>query len=501
METTMERLAIRTTRGAGRSLTDKDLDSLYLTDLNRNPLRKPYGPVEPGRIVIESAPGPFVIVIAAPVEGFGSLFLFADNEGEGYRPSGEIDLYMELARSRLHAVQTRRRLAEKDGTAFPASIAQRLDRAVESLRKASHAEAGSPGAAAFAEESLADSLWAGEELVLEIARRQIARRGPREGFLFGCNAFGLSHGPQYTQPLEALFNFATVPFYRRGFEPQEGRPDASRADAITAWLNGSKIAAKGHPLTWFHEAGVADWMKTKTFGENLASARARCRTLARQYAGRIDRWDVINEAHDWANELGYSADQLMELTRASCEGTREGNPSAQTVVNSCCVFGEYAATGKTYFRQEERPLRTPHQYLRACLGEGLDFDVIGLQLYYPGYDMFELDRLLDWYAALGKPLHITELGVSSAPGADPRAHVKTINPSWWHGPWSEGVQADWIEQFYTLCYAKPAVEAITWWDFADAGHFWPHGGFLRPDFTPKEAYGRLKALIGGWGKM
>jgi hypothetical protein len=168
-------------------------------------------------------------------------------------------------------------------------------------------------------------------------------------------------------------------------------------------------------------------------------------------------------------------------------------------VNNCRVFGEYAATSKTYFRQEQRPLRTPHQYLRACLSAGLDFDVIGLQLYYPDYDLFEIARLLDWYADLGKPLHITELGVSSAPDDDERAHVKKVGSAWWHGPWSEAVQADWVEQFYTLCYSKPAIEAITWWDFADAGHFWPHGGFLRPDFTPKESYRRLKGLIERWG--
>ena len=434
----------------------------------------------------------------APVAGFGAGFLFADNEGKGYRLGGQMDLYVELARSRLHAVQTRRREVEKTGAGAPGRIVQRLERAAKSLREATRLEAGSAAAAGLAEESLCESLWAGEELAVETARQEIARRGPRKGFLFGCNAFGLSHGPKYTQPFEAMFNFGTVPFYRRGFEPEEGRPNHSRADAITGWLNGAGIAAKGHPLTWFNEAGVAEWMKAKTFDENLASARERCRSLARQYAGRIDRWDVINEAHDWANELGYSQEQLLALTRASCEGAREGNPKAQTVVNNCDIFGEYAATGRTYFRQEDRPLRTPHQYLRACLAADLDFDVIGLQLYYPGYDMFEIDRVLDWYAGLGKPLHVTELGVSSAPEDDERSLVRKTNPMWWHGPWSEAVQADWVEQFYTLCYSKPAIEAITWWDFADGGHFWPHGGFLRPDFTPKESYRRLKGMIERW---
>jgi len=495
----MNRLILRANGRGGQPLPESAFASLYLTDLERSPCRRPYGPVGKGVAMIEDAAEPLVIAMMRPIDGFGTVYLFADNEGRGYRKDGELDLPLEFARSRLHAVACRREAAEKAGVAVSLKVARRLEKAAAALKAATTA-ASAAGAAAgesarLAEESLCESLWAGEELVLEIARHEIARRGPREGFLFGCNAFGLRHGAPYTKPFEEIFNFGTVPFYRARFEPQEGWPDYANADAITDWLRGAGLTPKGHPLTWFHHAGVAEWMKAKSFDENLASARQRCEMIARRYAGRIDRWDVINEAHDWANELGYGQEQLLEMTRASCEGTRAGNPAAQTIVNNCCTFGEYATTGLTYFRQEERPLRTPHQYLRACLAAGLDFDVIGLQLYYPGYDLFEIDRLLDWYAALGKPIHVTELGVSSSALVDERANVKDPNPAYWHAPWSEGVQADWVEQFYTICYGKGAVEAVTWWDFADAGHFWPHGGFLRGDFTPKESYHRLKALI------
>jgi GH35 family endo-1,4-beta-xylanase len=497
----MNRLVIRANGRSGQPLPESAFATLYITDLERNPCRRPYGPVGKGVAMIEDAAEPLVIAMQRPVEGFGTVYLFADNEGRGYHKDGEIDLQLEFARSRLHAVRTRLDTAEKTGLTVPARVGRRLEKAETRLNAAIVAKAATvfgnmPGDhTRFAEESLCESLWAGEELVLETARHEIGRRGPREGFLFGCNAFGLRHGDPYTRPFEEIFNFGTVPFYRAGFEREEGKPNYANADAITDWLRGAGLTPKGHPLTWFHQAGIAEWMKAKSFDENLASARARCETIARCYAGRIDRWDVINEAHDWANELGYSADQLLEMTRASCEGTRAGNPAAQTIVNNCCAFGEYGATGLTYFRQERRPLRTPHQYLRACLAAGLDFDVVGLQLYYPGYDMFEIDRLLDWYASLGKPIHVTELGVSSSVDVDERSLVKSPAPAYWHTPWSETVQADWVEQFYTICYGKAAVEAVTWWDFADAGHFWPHGGFLRGDFTPKESYHRLKAFI------
>ena len=48
----MERLDTRAGHGNGQPLAAEGLDSLYLTDLKRNPLRKPYGPVESGQAVI-----------------------------------------------------------------------------------------------------------------------------------------------------------------------------------------------------------------------------------------------------------------------------------------------------------------------------------------------------------------------------------------------------------------------------------------------------------------
>jgi len=69
---------------------------------------------------------------------------------------------------------------------------------------------------------------------------------------------------------------------------------------------------------------------------------------------------------------------------------------------------------------------------------------------------------------------------------------------YWHQPWSEEVQADWIEEFYTICYSKPYITATTWWDFADAGYSYSHGGLVKPDLTPKESYHRLGNLISRW---
>ena len=121
-------------------------------------------------------------------------------------------------------------------------------------------------------------------------------------------------------------------------------------------------------------------------------------------------------------------------------------------------------------------------------------------MYYPERDLFEIDRQLERFCALGKPVHISELGVSSS--AEPVEHDPVVDvhtKRFWHGhPWTERDQADWVEAYYTVCYAKPSVQAVTWWDFCDPA-FIPHGGFVDANLRPKESYHRLQELIGGWG--
>jgi GH35 family endo-1,4-beta-xylanase len=348
--------------------------------------------------------------------------------------------------------------------------------------------------------SLRELLWAGEEVVLGRARQTIARRGPRKGFLFGCNFFGYpEQGEAYAEKFAALFNFATLPLYWRGFEPEEGKPQFGPVDTRLARLERASITAKGHPLCWFHEAGCPTWMQGRSFDQWREGHRRRITEIVNRYRDRIRVYDVINEAHDWGNEPQFSQDQLLEMTRLAADATHAADPKAVRVVNNCCLFGEYVAEGRTYKGKQPRPLRTPLQYLRAVLKANVDFDAVGLQVYYPEHDLFEITRMLDRFAALGKPLHVTELGVSSRADTDEQSMGKEPSHCYWHAPWSESIQADWVEQFYTLCYAHPAVKAVTWWDFSDAGgHFWPHGGFVRPDGQPKESYRRLQRLIREW---
>jgi endo-1,4-beta-xylanase len=69
---------------------------------------------------------------------------------------------------------------------------------------------------------------------------------------------------------------------------------------------------------------------------------------------------------------------------------------------------------------------------------------------------------------------------------------------WLSTPEGEAAQAEYGVQLHTLLFSHPAVEAITWWDFADY-NAWQGApaGMLRADMSPKPLYERLMALIHG----
>jgi hypothetical protein len=216
-----------------------------------------------------------------------------------------------------------------------------------------------------------------------------------------------------------------------------------------------------------------------------------------KYGDRVPYIEVLNEAHDKANLWQMSHEQILEMARTVCDAVREGHPRIKRQINHCCQWAEYAVRRNSDGTRRWSPL----MFARDCVEHGVKFETLGLQLYYPSYDLFEIDRMLQRHFVLNKPIHITEMSTSCHPGQDERSmRPKSATPPWHGDAWSESTQADWLEGVFTLAYSHRQIEAAEWWDLADTGgHFWPHGGLLNPDFTPRESYHRLLALQRRWG--
>lgn len=489
----------------GTPVSASELAEAMVLDMEYMPPFKHKPEVGTGEVRLPMPDARFAISLPLAVPGFGSVHVYADNGGPGYDPKevagASLNFCLEAAESRVAAVSAAERNCQEANADLSSDYQHRISEAKALLDEARAKRSDAAACASSAMSSLAHSLHAGEMLVVERARARIASTPPRPGFLFGCNGFRYPElGEKYARLFGDLLNFVTLPFYRARAEPEEGRRDYSRVERILEWTTRDGLAVKGHPLIFFCRSGIPNWMEGRSYEQVAKAQRDYILDAVGRFGDRIKMWDIINEAHDWQNDFEFTEEQLVEITRLAADSAREANPEAIRIVNSCCTWSEYVARGRGYRRPIPGPGRTVLRYLRDVIAAGVDFEAIGLQMYYPERDLFEIDRQLERFCALGKPVHITELGVSSS--AEPVKHDPVVDvhiKRQWHGhPWTERDQADWVEAYYTVCYAKPSVQAVTWWDFCDPA-FIPHGGFVDANLRPKESYHRLQELIGGWG--
>lgn len=481
----------------GKMRAKDDGGCLYLTSSDGCPLANEIA-IADTFLHCDSKGQPVALHVLYSVDDFGQIAIST-------RPLSDTDdpynLSLELARAKQAQIEDRRDVWSASGFAPTRRLRDELGRSKVILQRAAETQATNPVRAALtAEKALTRLVWAGERLAIEAATHGIKHRmadGSAKRILLGANCFGLNGSAEYETRFAELFNYATLPFYWRGFEPEAGKENWEKIHGMLDWLRTNNIEAKGYPLVWFHEPCYPAWARRDSFAEVRRINTDRVSRVISRCRDKIMHWDVITQAHDLdgANMFDFSDEQLVEMTGAAVRAAREANPGITIVISVCSPFAEYASTAEGKW--------CPGRYLSACIDECINFDAIGIQWYHgsgPDYcrDLLEISALLDRYGALGKPVHITEIGCpsSSRPDPDQLFGDATVQQAGeWHGRWCETLQAEWAHEFYSICCGKPYVEAVSWWDFADyPRHYFTHAGLLRRDFSPKPAYDRLLDL-------
>lgn len=322
-------------------------------------------------------------------------------------------------------------------------------------------------------------------------------------FDFGCNIFMLDQYENseqqetyYKQWLN-LFNTAVVPFYWEGTEPEQGylrysadtpndvyrRPPV---DKVIDFCRKNGVAMKGHPLFW--QEFIARWLPEK-WEELYPLIEKRFKEISERYADIIPVFDCVNEPsrlfdqHFEYRQNGWKCifppddyiEQIFELGEKYF-------PNNTLILNEAtgAAFGEFRGIYGGYYL-----------LLEKLINKGLKIDRIGLQChinnsdYYKNvFDSERLYNLLDTYGSLGKPLVLSEIGLSCEDGE---------------------VQALAAERIYRVCFSHESMSGIFWWNLDDngilrdkqrnaVGENLPYGGLVR-NGKPKEAYEVLDKLI------
>ena len=262
----------------------------------------------------------------------------------------------------------------------------------------------------------------------------------RHDFLFGCNFFMFGHcgapelEEQYRQRFAALLNYCTLGFYWAAYERVRGKPNYEYSDQVAAWVHEHGITPKGHPLVWDHPAGSPRWLPDDPKEIERLSMQ-RVRDIVARFQGRIDIWDVVNEAThlkdkpnktkmaDWAAAKG-----AVPYVEEHLKVARAANPRATLLVNDYRIDPPYYHILER-LQENGKPL----------------FDCIGIQSHmHDGvWPLHKAWDTCETYSKLGQPLHFTESTIVSGPRKGPEENWGPTTPE------GEARQAEATAKFYT----------------------------------------------------
>ena len=328
-------------------------------------------------------------------------------------------------------------------------------------------------------------------------------------FRHGANIFMLdefeteAYNTEYRRLFREYFNLATVPFFWKDNEREEGKPryakDSPRiyrrpsTDLCVEYCEENGILPKLHCLVY--DEWTPDWAINLPLPELKKKYEKRFREIAERYSGRMYEFEVINEVLRLKKD-GYRLSAEPDVIAWAFGLAREYFPNETLLINEAAML-PWMCTEDPYYL-----------LIRDNLQKGVPIDKIVMQnqLYtgvgahtpeeyerdirngVPVSDPANIFRGLDVMASLGLPLEIGEVTV----------------PTFGETEEDEQLQADMLRLWYSIWFSHPAVESVLYWNTPEgyAHSFndnWVEnrvrGGLFHHDLTPKKSALMLKKLF------
>jgi GH35 family endo-1,4-beta-xylanase len=184
-----------------------------------------------------------------------------------------------------------------------------------------------------------------------------------------------------------------------------------RTDALVKWCEDNKIAIHGHTLVW--HAQTNDWFfRDGDKAKVTQRLKSHINTLVGRYKGKIQGWDVVNEAiSDRGNPQTAQTENLRnsswlqtlgpEFLTLAFKFAREADPKAKLYYNDYGI--------------EAGPKHASSMVLlKRLIKDGAPIYGVGIQGHWStnGVPYAALDKAISNYASLGLKVSITELDVT-----------------------------------------------------------------------------------------
>ncbi|MEM1423158.1 MAG: endo-1,4-beta-xylanase [Planctomycetota bacterium] len=373
-------------------------------------------------------------------------------------------LSLELARQRvmrlLEALEDWRLTALPTTHPAMVAIARTLEAFTLALVEGRDPDgAFTPRQAELSNLALSHAIDAGEALALECANRRLQARFEDEEQRtpqIGCCV----HVERFAEPLQKLIatglGFMTSPMRWPDIEPQEGKFSFVKTDRWIEWaVRQARIPVVAGPVLDFSKEQTPEWMHIwrhdyDTVRECVYEHATRVVT---RYRRTVSRWTAVSGLN-LNDDYSLSTDQMIELTRLVIHVIRKLQPSARVTVDLDQPFGDHTS------RNAESV--SPRLYAEMVLDSGIHVDAFGLRLQMgDGHegretrDLLQMARLIDDFASLERPIHVSAMGVPDTPSGV--AHAGR-----WRQEWSPDHQARWLGHAIAIAAANHSVQSVCW---------------------------------------
>ena len=347
-------------------------------------------------------------------------------------------------------------------------------------------------------------------------------------FQFGSHIFNFDQlgrddwNDLYKATFTNLWNSATLPFYWKGMEPEEGavRYGAGSRDCAEFWNSVCGMSAKeksqfieyrrpspdplldfceangisphGHVMIYppFHPPWTTNGVDAAVLGKRY---ERRIRQLGAHYGARIPQWDVVNE----------SVDRSCTMDGPFHDKVCWGRPNLlvpEDYTFRCYQWAQSALPNsvKLAVNDSWRNIYVP--FVRTLIDRGAKIDIVGIQMHifsaqqarkiasgepciangtsWAPKDQIEMLKKLD---TLGRPIHLSEITIPA---------FEDSSEGW-------AQQAKIARDNYRLWFSWPSIYRITWWNMVDYTFHKESlaSGLFTKDMKAKPVYYALDNLI------
>jgi len=288
--------------------------------------------------------------------------------------------------------------------------------------------------------------------------------------------------------------------------PQRDRFYFDTSDKYVALGQNNNMHVVGHALVWHSQ--LADWMNQVQDSAEMAMVfKKHISTIVSHYKGKIDAWDVVNEALNEDGTLRESnfykvmGDSYLEL---AFKEAAKADPDAELIYNDYNLWKPEKRAGVV-------------RLVKRLQESGAKIDGVGMQAHWNllGPSIEDIENSIIAYSELGIKVMITELDVTVLPnpwdlnGAAVEQSYEQFEGDPTMNPYPNGVPdsvqtklAERYEDIFELFLKhKDKISRVTFWGVQDGQSWlngWPINGrtnhplLFDREYLPKKAF---KAVI------